>query len=111
MTDPLSTVRTLRRPRLLVEAAQRAAVDYDRDRVLRRVLRATPPTGPMETLIRLLDAEDALEEARAERRASYVPSRHVSALAAIIAEASGMAARSTPDQYGPASISALRSAT
>lgn len=87
MTDPLTLLSSLRRPRLLIRAARLGLADYSRDRDLKRVMRAVSAPGPRAAVDRLLAVEAELEENRREGGASYSVARHVEVLIALMAEA------------------------
>lgn len=87
MTDYATTLQTLRRPRLLIRAARHALADYDRKKLLRRLLAADRPPSPDRALGRLIDQEDALEQARRDGDAAYSVSRHIEVLVALLGEA------------------------
>lgn len=87
MTDLLTMLAGLRRPRLLIRAARFGAEDYRRERHLRRILRcsALPRTGT--AILRLVEIEAALNADRLEGAASYSVAEHVEVLAALMGEA------------------------
>ncbi|MGC9369815.1 MAG: DUF6477 family protein [Paracoccaceae bacterium] len=87
MTDPLTVLRALRRPRLLIRAARLGLAEYRRDRDLARLVHSPRPPTPAQALARLLDHEERLEETRRAGDASYSISRHVDVLIALMAEA------------------------
>lgn len=87
MSDPLSPLAALRRPRLLIRAARCGLDDYRRDRDLARLLGRRPPPAPGQALERLLAEEERLEEIRRAGAAAYSPARHVELLIALMAEA------------------------
>ena len=87
MTDPQSLLSSLRRPSLLVRAARHGAADYNRDRLLRRVLPGEMPPGPGLAFERLAEREAEIDLARREGGAAYSLARHVEALVALIEEA------------------------
>jgi len=87
MTDLISLVHALRRPRLLIRAARFGLSDYNRDRSLKRLTRAATLPSPRGAVSSLLTAEANLEDARKTGDASYSVSRHVEVLIALIAEA------------------------
>lgn len=93
MNDPLNLLKSLTRPSLLVTAARYAAQGYQRDRVLRRVLKTNPPTGHGEAVIKLLILERELDEARRTRIAGYSAARHITVLSALIAEGGHLGSR------------------
>ena len=86
MTDLLSLLRDLRRPRLLVRAAQFGTSEYRRDRDLGRIVRGEAP-APGEALGYLIDEESRLEETRRSGCATYSFARHIEVLAAMLGEA------------------------
>lgn len=86
MTDALTWIKELRRPRLLVEAANIGLPDYDRTRVLKKFAATQVEASPSAALTSLIPVEETLEDARRSGDASYVPSRHVEVLIAILAE-------------------------
>lgn len=85
MTDVLSLIASLRRPRLMIRAARLGCSEYRRDRDLKRLLGATP--APDRALPALLDAEAVAEATRQTGDAAYSIARHVELLIALIAEA------------------------
>lgn len=87
MTDLLSLLRDLRRPRLLVRAAQFGMGEYHRERDLRRIVRAEDAPAPERALGLLIDEERRLEHIRQEGCATYSFARHIEVLAAMLAEA------------------------
>ncbi|MCU0803156.1 MAG: DUF6477 family protein [Rhodobacteraceae bacterium] len=80
MRDIISVLETIRRPRLLMQAARHALL----------AARRTPgPMAPARAdLTRLISEEGALEQTRLAGDADYSVARHVELLAALIAEAS-----------------------
>jgi len=100
MTELTQLVNALRRPRLLLQAVRHGLADYQRERVLRRVLGGTSLPTPRRAVASLLLAEEVLEAARTARDASYSVARHVEVLIALVAEArslSSEAARAERD--------------
>ena len=88
MTDhPLTLLKRLRRPKLLIRAARFGLADYDRDRDLRRLMRAPAALAPRQAVTRLIEEEARLEEIRKSGGAGYSPARHVEVLIALMAEA------------------------
>ena len=87
MTDLITLVHALRRPRLLIQAAVHGIGDYNRDRVLKRLTRKPTVPGPKTAVSSLLSVEETLESARQSGDASYNASRHVEVLIALLAEA------------------------
>lgn len=77
----------LRRPGLLVDAANHGTARYNRRRDLRRMLRAAIPASPRAALEALLPIESALENRRRTSDKNYSFARHVDILVALLAEA------------------------
>ncbi|SFI23972.1 DUF6477 family protein [Jannaschia pohangensis] len=77
----------LRRPGLLVDAAAHGAMQYERRRDLRRMLRAAIPATPRAALEKLIPIEAALERRRQTADKTYSFARHVDILVALLAEA------------------------
>lgn len=86
MSDILTWINSLKRPGLLVRAAKLGLADYDREKVLKKVSASGTPEGSPRALEAMIPVEEALNQARRDGDASYVPSRHVEILAAILAE-------------------------
>mgnify|MGYP007046361563 CR=1 FL=1 len=90
MQDPLLRFQTLRRPRLLLEAARAGVCHYIRETHLSRVLggaKQREAARPLLALEALLELEHSLDAARRQNEASYSYFRHVEVLIAAIAEA------------------------
>lgn len=90
MRHPTETLRTLRRPRILVSAARHGLDGHCRDTALRLALRGQiegPLPGPMAALALLLAEEARLEDLRQRRDAAWRPARHVAVLTALMSEA------------------------
>ncbi len=87
MSELAQLVNALRRPRLLLQAVKHGLGDYQRDKVLRRVLGDASIPGPRKAVAALMLAEELLETARRSRDTGYSVSRHVEVLIALIAEA------------------------
>ncbi len=85
MIDILSTLETIRRPRLLMQAARLGMGAYRRDRDLRRLI--GPDSNAEQVIARLISEEEKIEETRRAGVAHYSPARHVEILSALIAEA------------------------
>ncbi|MCV2865700.1 DUF6477 family protein [Albidovulum sediminicola] len=86
MTDLMTRLSQMRRPRLLLQAARHGLCDYDRDRDLRRVLRCPSCPAPAEAVDALITEETRLEEVRQRGDASYNLTRHIEVLIAMLAE-------------------------
>lgn len=87
MTDIQELLNSVTRPGLLVRAARHALADYDRDRHLRRILRADAIPSPKNATRQLLEMERAHEDRRRAADASYSVQRHIESLCALMAEA------------------------
>lgn len=77
----------LRRPRLLIRAAQAGVSGFRRNRDLRRALRTDSLPAPGRSMSRLREIEAELDLQRCDGVASYDLQRHVLVLIAILAEA------------------------
>jgi Family of unknown function (DUF6477) len=88
MSDILSLLNDLRRPRLLIRAAHIGLGDYRRERDLRRIMRSVAIPGSESVVHLLLEEEDRLEATRRSGCATYSFSRHIEVLIAMLAEAS-----------------------
>ncbi|MBK1636599.1 DUF6477 family protein [Rhodovulum adriaticum] len=86
MTKLPRDLLTLRRPRLLVQAARAGQADYRRDRTLARLLPGNH-AAPAGTLRRLMALELEMETERRAGAATYPVARHVEILIALMAEA------------------------
>lgn len=84
---PLAVLSRLRRPKLLIRAARFGLAEYNRERDLRRVMRAPAAPAPANAVPRLMEEEARLEEIRKSGGAAYSPARHVEVLIALMAEA------------------------
>ena len=93
MTEVSSLLKTLKRPRLLVQAARAGQPDYDRKRMLARLLRVQDGAGSTQIALKLVSLEIEMEEKRVAKDASYSIPRHIEVLAAIMAEARLLANR------------------
>ncbi len=87
MQEALTRLRQLRRPRLLIRAARAGLPDYRREVHLGRSLAAPPPRRSGPALLRLIDIEADLDDARQRRCTSYSVARHVEVLIAMMGEA------------------------
>lgn len=98
MTDVLSLISSLERPRLLVEAARHGVAHYRRDRHLRAMLGLPVLPGPRQASMRLLCLEADHDDQRRSGAAAYSPSSHVSVLIALIAETRQLAAEAAQEK-------------
>ena len=87
MTQSIDDLRDLRRPRLLIRAARRGTLDYNRNRDLRRVLRSEATPGPANSVPQLIDMEAEQERMRTAEFGSYSAARHIEILIALMSEA------------------------
>ncbi len=86
MLDIHSLLKNLRRPKLLVQAARFGVDDYRRNIDLQRLLNCPGMPGPSEAIVRLLDIESELNDARVNHDAGYSLAQHIDALTAIMSE-------------------------
>lgn len=87
MTNPLTLLNALRRPRLLIRAARFGMTEYRRERDLARLLHSNRLPAPGQALDTLMAQEEHLENTRVSGDASYSISRHIDLLIAMMAEA------------------------
>lgn len=87
MYDIFTQIHALKRAPLLVRAARFGLDDYQRNRHLSRALHTDDIPGPAEALIRLLEAERAMNDLQATGDGGYTIARHVEVLIAIMGEA------------------------
>lgn len=87
MQDVLSILNSLHRPRLLIRAARVGAQDYNRKRHLQRLLGYGPLPRTVAALMRLIELERGMNDARKESDATYCLPRHLDVLIAIMGEA------------------------
>jgi len=87
MSDLMRILKSLRRPGLLMRAARLGAVEYRRERDLKRVLKSRNLPIPETAISNLLSEEDVLEEKRKTGDAAYSITRHVDIMIALISEA------------------------
>ena len=103
--DPLQELSQLRRPKLLVKAAQHAKLSYRRQKHLTRIFfdaQVQTHLG-MRIVAHLTDLESELNDKRKARDASYSITRHIDVLAALLAEADrAMAAEREAAEAAPA---------
>lgn len=86
MTDLLSVVSELRRPKLLIRAARAGLCDYNRNRDLKRLMRTASAPSPDRAVTALIAEEEQLEDTRRAGDASYNLTRHIEILIAMMAE-------------------------
>ena len=93
MTDLLTMLKCLHRPRILIRAARFGMPDYSRKRDLRRLLKSSVPPSPAHAVTKLMNEESLQEDKRKSGDATYSIARHVSILIALMAEARLMQAK------------------
>ncbi|MCT8160413.1 DUF6477 family protein [Pseudoruegeria sp. SHC-113] len=86
MDKPVSLTAAIRRPRLLLSAAQHGCLSYNRTRDLPRLLGLLAPLAMAEGLELLIGAEQTMEDKRKTGDATYSITRHIQLLAALISE-------------------------
>ncbi|WP_039018061.1 DUF6477 family protein [Halocynthiibacter namhaensis] len=86
MTDLMTFLNTLRRPRLLIRAARFGLTSYSRERDLLRLVNDEKLPGPGRAVTQLMNVEGDMEERRKTGDASYSIARHVELLIALMAE-------------------------
>ncbi|MEM8570124.1 MAG: DUF6477 family protein [Pseudomonadota bacterium] len=87
MTDPVSILAKMHRPKVLIRAARAGVSDYRRERDLKRFIRNPKSSSPIAAFEMLLAEESRLEGVRNSGDANYSIQRHVALLTALIAEA------------------------
>ena len=87
MQDLYTQLAKLRRPRILITAARHGTRDYERGIHLRRLLKsdALPHTG--EAVVRLMEMERDLDDARRTHAGHYRLATYVEVLIALMSEA------------------------
>ncbi|KPU84067.1 hypothetical protein JI58_06055 [Marinosulfonomonas sp. PRT-SC04] len=96
MTDLMSMLKTLYRPRLLIRAARFGMTDYSRKRDLQKLLRSTAMPSPAQAVAKLMAEETFLEDKRITGDATYSITRHVLVLIALMGEVRLMQACAKP---------------
>ncbi len=87
MSELISVVHAMRRPKLLLQAARHGLNDYNRERALKRLTRTPAAPSPKGALSSLIPVEANMEDARLAGDATYNVSRHVEVMIALLAEA------------------------
>ena len=82
----LTPITDYKRPRILVKAAQISAQNYDRTKVLKRVLKCTKRPLNADAIEQLQKREMMLNDDRINGEASYKIQHHISVLAALLGE-------------------------
>ena len=86
MQDILNRVAQLNRPRLLVRTAKAAAMDYQRDRHLARLLPGKRTARHSEAILLLLELEHDFNDRRRANGAGYSLADHLDVMIALVAE-------------------------
>ncbi|MFN6952398.1 MAG: DUF6477 family protein [Albidovulum sp.] len=86
MSDLMSHLHNLRRPRILVRAARAGLAEYNRARDLCRLMRTASAPAPETALGVLVEEEARIEATRRAGDASYSFVRHIEILIAMMAE-------------------------
>ncbi len=87
MSEILSALGALRRPRLLIRAARHGLADYSRDRTLMRLIEAGHSIAPEAAVQKLMQVEARIEIDRQKGDGTYSVARHIELLIALMAEA------------------------
>ncbi len=87
MTDLLTMLAGLKRPKTLIRAARIGMRNYQRDTTLKRLLGFGHPTGTTPIIFALLEIEAEMNEQRTAHATSYSPIRHVEVMIALMSEA------------------------
>jgi len=85
MQDIVSIIATLKRPKLLMQAARVGAADYKRKN-LKRIFGTGDLPGHGQALVWLMDIEAQMNEQRQSGAAWYSPSRHIEVMVALLGE-------------------------
>ena len=93
MTDIMTLLKTLKRPRLLIQAARIGGEQYQRDVHLPRVLGYGSKHRGGQALIHLIDIEAEHNDLRRANDPGYNIARHVEILSAMMGEARLMRAQ------------------
>ena len=87
MTDIMSLLKSLKRPRILIRAARFGIYNYSRNRDLRRILKTASVPSPGPAIVKLMSEESLLESKRKAGDRSYKISQHVLVMIALMGEA------------------------
>jgi hypothetical protein len=86
MSNLSKLAETIRRPGLLIRAAQAGLAEYDRNRDLARLTRHASPPSPDVAVRCLIAAEKLLETCRKAGNAGYSHAQHITLLTALMGE-------------------------
>ncbi|NSX55798.1 DUF6477 family protein [Parasulfitobacter algicola] len=87
MTDLLTLLETLRRPSLLITAAQHGVSYYIREKTLGRLLKSDTRISHGAAIAKLMAIEADMNARRKDKNAAYSCVCHVEVLIAMLAEA------------------------
>ena len=87
MTDLLTMLAGLKRPKTLIRAARIGMRDYRRTTTLKRLLGFGHPTETTPIVFALMELEAELNDERQANAAGYSPMRHVEVMIALMSEA------------------------
>lgn len=87
MTDLLTMLAGLKRPKTLIRAARIGLRDYRRETALKRILGFGHPTETTPIIFSLMEIEAEMNENRTSNSAAYSPMRHVEVMIALMSEA------------------------
>ena len=87
MTDLLTMLAGLKRPKTLIRAARIGMRDYRRTPTLKRLLGFGHPTETTPLVFALMEMEAEMNEEREINAAGYSPMRHVEVMIALMSEA------------------------
>jgi len=76
----------MKRPRILVKAAQICAQTYEREKVLKRILHCTSLPTHAGAIAKIQEHEELQNEARLTGDASYKVQHHITLLGALLGE-------------------------
>ena len=96
MSEILSALASLHRPRLLIRAARHGMTEYSRERTLTRLVEGQSSMAPEAAVRLLMQAEARVESDRQKDDGTYSVGRHVELLIAIMSEAR-LLVRRVPD--------------
>ncbi len=96
MQDIANLVSSLKRPRLLVQAARCGVDAYNRKLHLPRLLRCAVEPRPGEAAMRLIERESEINALRETGSATYGVAEHVEILIALLGEVRALRAANAP---------------
>lgn len=107
MNDIQTLLKSLRRPKLLIEAARIGLPQYRRERHLERLLNQSNLPGSRQAAVKLYCLEQEHDEARRAGSAAYSVARHLDVLIALMAEARAVATPATQPHENASATSAF----